>query len=138
MGTNFFGLLWKPESPLFGMMKRRKTNTEIRQWYLERVSHIRELNQQWMSAGLAARERAQEAWHLRHTARLDARAMMDPTEAELLRARDLAVYGHPDGPTFEYLVKRGREAGLVEEAMYEAIIEGSYRTNPDMNRGFGF
>jgi hypothetical protein len=103
------------------MMRSRKTNAEIRQWYLERISHIRELNQQWMAAGLAARERAQEAWHFRHTARLEARAMMDPTEAELLRARDLAVYGYPDGPTFEYLVERGREimTQLLEQALTE-------------------
>jgi hypothetical protein len=46
---------------------------------------------------------------MRHTARLEARAMMaDPTEVELLRARDMALYGNADGPTFAFLVEQGR------------------------------
>jgi type I restriction enzyme M protein len=64
-----------------------------------------ELNQQWLAAGLSIRERAERALHMRHTARLEARAMMaDLTEVELLRARDMALYGNADGPTFAFLV----------------------------------
>jgi hypothetical protein len=63
--------------------------------------------------------------------------MADPTDVELLRARDMAVYGNPDGPTFEFLIEQGRQAGLEEHAIYEAIIDGAYRTNVDINRRFG-
>ena len=49
----------------------------------------------------------------------------------------MALYGSPDGPTFAFLVEQGRHAGLTEEALYEAIIEGAYRTNVGFNRRFG-
>jgi len=107
-----------------------KTNAEVRQWYLTQVARIPELNEQWIQQGLSAQARAEAAWRIRHDARLVARAMMaDPVEVELLRARDLAKYGHPDGPAFEFLVEQCRKAGLEGEAVYEAIIDGSYRTN---------
>src|SRR4029453_4773508 len=81
------------------MVDYRRTNAEIRQWYLEQVSSIPELNQQWLAAGLSARERAERAWRMGHTARLQARAMMaDPTEGEVLPARDRPRYGNADGP----------------------------------------
>jgi len=120
------------------MVDCRRTNAQIRQRYLEQVSAIPALNQQWLTEGLSARERAEKAWSIRYTARLEARAMMaDLREVELLRARDMAIYGNPDGPTFEFLVEQGRRAGLEEQAIYEAIIEGSYRTNVGINRSFG-
>jgi hypothetical protein len=115
-----------------------KTNAEVRRWYLEQVSHIPEFNEQWLEQGLSVRERAELAWRIRHEARLDARAMMaDPTEVELLRERDMAEYGNPDGPTFEFLVTQLQEAGLEGNAVYEAIVEGSYRTNTGVNRKLG-
>jgi hypothetical protein len=119
------------------MVDRKRTNTEIRQWYLEQVSPIPALNRQWLAADLSVRERAEKVWRIRHTARFEARAMMaDPTEVELLRERDTALYGHPDGPTFEFLVEQGRRSGLEEQVIYEAIIEGAHRTNVGMNRKF--
>ena len=75
---------------------------------------------------------------MRHAARLAARAMMtDPRAVELLRMRDLAIYGNPDGPTFEFLVEQGIKTGLEEHAIYEAIIEAVYRTDMGLNRRFG-
>ena len=115
-----------------------KTNAEVRRWYLEEVARIPELNKRWLEQGLSLRERAAAAWRVRHEARLKARAMMaDPAEVELLRERDLAEYGDPDGPTFEFLVKQLQEAGLEGDAVYEAMIEGSYRTNTGINRKLG-
>jgi PII-like signaling protein len=63
--------------------------------------------------------------------------MANQEEVELLRQRDAAEYGNPNGPTFEFLVERLKEAGLAGEAAYEAIIEGSYRTNWAINRKLG-
>jgi len=112
-----------------------KTNAEIRRWYLGQVAHIAELNEEWLEQGLSPHERAEAAWSIRHAARLEARAMMaDPIEVELLRERDRAEYGDPDGPTFDFLVQQLREAGLQGDAVYNAIIEGSYRTNVGVSR----
>lgn len=112
-----------------------KTNAEIRRWYLEQVANIPELNKQWLEQGLPLRERAESAWHIRHEARLKARTMMaDPAEVQLLQERDMAEYGNPGGPTFEFLVNQLRENGFEGDAVYNAIIEGSYRTNARVNR----
>ena len=121
-------------------MERRKTktNAEIRRWYLERVATITELNNEWIRQGLSARERAEAAWRIRHEARLETRSMMaDAVEVELLRERDMTKYGNPDGPTFEFLVERLRDAGLEGEAAYEVIIDESYRTNVELNNKLG-
>lgn len=63
--------------------------------------------------------------------------MADPSGVELLRARDTAEYGNPDGPTFEFLIERGRKAGLDTGAVYESLIDGSYRTDAGTNRKLG-
>jgi hypothetical protein len=118
--------------------KEPKTNAEIRQWYLQQVRAIPALNQEWIKQGLTARERAERAWRVRHEARMKARSIMaDHAEVELLRERDILKYGNADGPTFEFLVERLREAGLEEEAIYETIIDNSYRTDAELNRKLG-
>jgi len=120
-------------------IKRPRTNTEIRQWYLERVATIPALDQEWIKQGLSVRERAEAAWRIRHEARLQARSMMaDSAEVELLRARDMAKYGSTDGPAFDFLVERLREAGLEENKVYEAIIDHSYKTDAELNKRLGF
>ena len=117
---------------------KAKTNAEVRRWYLEQVTRILELNRQWIAQGLSVRARAEAAWHIRHETRLEVRVVMaNPEEVELLRERDIAEYGNPDGPTFEFLVEKLKDAGLEEDAIYEAIIDGSYRTNEGVNRRLG-
>ncbi|MEP7343023.1 MAG: hypothetical protein ABI977_35170 [Acidobacteriota bacterium] len=113
------------------------TNKEIRQWYLNRIAAIAELNETWIQQGHSAYDRARAAWRIRHENRLAARAMMlDSAETELLRVRDMAKYSNPDGPTFEQLIKQARNAGLEGDDAYEAIIVGSYRTNEGINKKF--
>ena len=115
-----------------------KTNAEIRRWYLEQIAQVPELNEQWLAQGLPAKERAKKAWQIRHDARLEARAMMAGSEeVEDLRQRDLAEYGNPDGPTFDFLVDEWREAGLNGDAVYIAIIEGARRTNRGTDKKLG-
>lgn len=63
--------------------------------------------------------------------------MADPTEVELLRQRDLTVYGNLDGPTFEFLVERLGGAGLEGDSVYEAIVEGAYRTDAGADESLG-
>ena len=63
--------------------------------------------------------------------------MADHAEVELLRARDMAEYGNPNGPTFEFLEQQVRKAGLEGNAVYEAIIVGSYKTDTGINKKLG-
>ena len=106
-------------------------------WYKDHVSRIEKLNVQWKSEGILIAVRAKMAWQIRHEARLIARDMMrDIREVEMLRARDLQLYGNFDGPTFEFLIKKAEELGLTGDNIYEWIIEGAQRTNPGINRGF--
>jgi hypothetical protein len=63
--------------------------------------------------------------------------MADPIEVELLQARDTAEYDNPDGPTFGFLFEQAKKAGLESDAVYEAIINGSYRTDAGTSRGLG-
>jgi hypothetical protein len=119
-------------------VRERKTNSEIRRWYLERIATIVELNQVWIRRGLSTRDRAERAWLVRYEARRGARAMMaDKRERELLRARDTIRYGSPDGPSFEFLVARLKQAGVDEDAAYEAIIDTSFRSDSEVNRLLG-
>jgi len=114
------------------------TNKEIREWYSEEVARIPKLNKEWIEQSISLRERAYSAWAIRHDARLKARSMMsDPKEVELLQKRDMAKYGNPDGPTFEFLVEENRKLGLIGDEIYEAIIDESIRTNIEVNRKFG-
>lgn len=63
--------------------------------------------------------------------------MADPEEVELLRKRDMIEYGNADGPTFDFLVEKLKNAGLEEAAVYETIIQGSYRTDPGVTGDLG-
>lgn len=63
--------------------------------------------------------------------------MADAVEVELLRERDMAKYGNPDGPTFEFLVERLQDAGLEGDVVYEVIIDESYRTDVELNKRLG-
>jgi hypothetical protein len=120
-------------------MNTPQTNTEIRQWYLDQLSNIPKLNEQWLKQGVLLKDRAFMAWQFRHDKRQEARAMMQNVfEAELLRRRDLAKYGTPDGPTFEFLIARLESEGLTGNVVFEAIIKGSYRTDAGIDKLLGF
>lgn len=113
------------------------TNAEVRDWYNAQVATIPAQNQTWLAEGLSAELRAQQAYTVRHDARIEARNMMsNKAEVEQLRARDQVKYGDPDGPSFDYLVKKNRDKGLEGDAVYEAIIESSARTDEQTNARF--
>jgi hypothetical protein len=114
------------------------SNAAVRHWYLKRVALIPFLNQLWLALGMTAKQRARAAYDYRHQARLQARAMMaDRVALKRLQARDTKKYGNPDGPTFEWLVKKHKAQGLKGDAIYEAIIRGASKTDPKTNRRFG-
>ena len=113
------------------------TNQEIRRWYNEQVERIEEFNIKWKTEGIVIADRARNAWEIRHNARLMARDMMlDKEEVAGLRARDLKLYGDPDGPTFEYLIREAEMLGLTGDNVFEWIISGAQRTNIEVNKRF--
>jgi len=113
------------------------TNREVREWYLNEVAGIPELNRQWEAEGASLPDRARRAWEIRHRARVAARAMMaDPAEAAALGKRDVTKYGNPDGPTFDQLLTEATGRGLSDEQAYLAILESSIRTDADTNRKY--
>lgn len=113
------------------------TNAQVRQWYKDEVSRIPSLNVSWLANGESAEQCARKAWGIRHSARLKAREMMDILEeVQLLRNRDFAKYGNPDGPTFEYLVDHWGRFGLQGDKIYEAIIEDARMTNAEVDQRF--
>jgi len=114
------------------------SNKEIRARYVCWVTGIGALNAHWKMDGLSAEERSKRAYQTRHVARMIARAMMESvTEVKALQARDQEKYGHPDGPTFEWLVQKAKDKGLSGDAVYEEIIASSQRTDPATNKAFG-
>lgn len=113
------------------------TNQQVRQWYREQVSEIPLLNQAWIIEAVGVEQRARRAWQIRHNARLGARDLMeDPQEVELLRSRDLKLYGNPDGPSFDDLVKKARDLGFRGDKIYDAIISDSYTTNAEVDKQY--
>ena len=120
-------------------MKKPQSNKEIRQWYKDELTKIPGLNEQWISENVSLEKRAERAYEFRRAKRLEARAMMaNPAEVEFLRQLDIANYGTPDGPIYEFLIKRLEGEGVTGNAVYEAIIKGSYRSNAGIDKLLGF
>lgn len=114
------------------------TDRQVRQFYLERVATVGGRDQQLRTEGQSAEARARAAYQARHDARMTARAMMQDQEAvKGLEARDRVKYSNPDGPTFEYLVERGREKGREGDALFEGIVESAQRTDEATDRSLG-
>ena len=112
-----------------------KTNCEIRVWYNYQVVAIGALNDKWLSDGIDLKTRAEKAYELRHNARVNARFMMqNPIEVKGLQARDLVKYGNPNGPTFDYLIKKNTDKGSSLEKAYQSIINSSSRVSTVYNK----
>jgi len=128
-------VIWIPSPPapknLTGIPK---TNCEIRLWYNFQIVAVGVLNEKWKQDGIDLATRAKKAYELRHEARVNARFMMqNKEEVQALQARDQEKYGNPDGPTFEYLLKKNTDKGLTLEKAYQSIIDSSSRTDTRYN-----
>jgi hypothetical protein len=111
-----------------------QSDCDIRRWYNYQVVAIPVINKRWFEKGQSLEERARRAYTLRHNARINARYMMaDTSEVAVLRLRDQAKYGNPDGPTFEYLVNKGKTKGQKVEDIYRGMISSSSRTDNRFN-----
>ncbi len=112
-----------------------RDNETIRTWYEETVAQIPVLEQAWREAGIDVAQRARCAFAIRHLARIRAReAMPDQSQVQKLQERDQRKYGHPDGPTFCWLVVKNCREGKSGDAVFAAIIESAARTNPAFHK----
>lgn len=111
---------------------------EVRAVYVCRVRGIAGADVAWRAEGLDAESRARRAFAIRHGARLTGRAMMSSrAEVAALEARDRLTYGDRDGPSWAWLVERGRAKGLAGDALYDSIRQGAAETNDTMDAHFG-
>lgn len=111
-----------------------KTDCEIRLWYNFQIVAIGVINEKWEKDEIDLKTRAHKAYEMRHEARVNARYMMqDQIAVQRLQARDMEKYGNPDGPTFDYLVKKNTDKGLSVSAAYQSIIDSSSRTDTRYN-----
>ncbi len=114
------------------------TNREVREWYLDEVAKIAEMDASWKAGGDSLEERALKAWHARHDLRMRAWDMMEnPVEADALRARDQLKYGRSDGPTFQDLKEKLLAGGRSVEEALTMILEGARSTSPLFNQLLG-
>ncbi|MFC1609716.1 hypothetical protein ACFL6C_02045 [Myxococcota bacterium] len=114
------------------------SNAEIRQYYLDINAEIGPFDQHWIRSGLSPEARARAAYSVRHNARIMARAMMaSRQEVELLRQRDQAKYGNPDGPTFQQLIEKFLGRGSTHDEACIKIVGSAQRTNKKVNDKFG-
>lgn len=110
------------------------TSCEIRKWYNYQVVAISIINKRWIEQGISLRDRAKQAYTLRHNARINARFMMkDKATVKKFEVRDYQKYGNRNGPTFSYLVDKLKAKGIVGEEGYREIIKSSSRTSPNYN-----
>ncbi len=127
--------IWIPAlPPETNLIAIPKTNCEIRLWYNFQIVAIGVINEKWEKDGIELETRAHKAYEMRHQARINARFMMqNKEEVKALQDRDIKKYGNPDGPTFEYLLKRNTDKGLTLEEAYEAIIASASNTDKRYN-----
>jgi len=127
--------IWIPNLPTStNLTGVPKTNCEIRLWYNYQVVAVGVINKKWEEDGIDLKTRAEKAYELRHQARVNARFMMqNKAQVRALQARDMKEYGNPDGPTFDYLLKKNTDNGLSLEAAYQSIIDSSSRTDKGYN-----
>jgi len=127
--------IWIPSPPSSdNLTSIPKTDCDIRLWYNYQIVAVGVINEKWKQDGIDLETRAKKAYELRHEARVNARFMMQNKEAvKALQARDLDKYGNPDGPTFDYLLKKNTDKGLSLEEAYQSIIDSSSRTDTRYN-----
>ena len=115
---------------LAGNLKTRNVtpnnNKEVRRWYFDRSSRLAEEN-----AGLPLRERAIHASLKRNELKQQARDMM----IDRVKAAELDITD-PILPV-EHYIQKYEAKGLVGDDLWQALLEGSARTRPSVNKVYG-
>lgn len=89
------------------------TNGQVRAWCNRQIESIAARDSVLAEEEDSLEVRARLAFEARRQARIAARSRMQlKEEVKLLEAPDRAVYGRPEGPSFEDLVERHHADGL--------------------------
>ena len=107
-----------------GVVKYQKlSNVDARRWYLEQEAKIPDL----IDTNLPMEEQAKMAFKLRNQYRTQAREMMEDRQlAELL-------YKTEPNITWEQIVQKQIDKGLVGDEIFKGIIESSQRSRESVN-----
>lgn len=133
-GLTYWMLSTKVLAPTTIQIETPSDNCTIRTWYNFQVIAIPQLNDYWITRKIPLKQRAYKAYLLRHKARIHARHMMpNKEEVASLQERDLAKYGDPNGPTFEFLLEKNQAKGMTLDQAYESIIQTASQTNKAYN-----
>lgn len=117
------GIKMEPETP----QKHSLSNVEARKWYLEQEKKIPDM----IDKNSSLEEQAKQAFNLRNKFRTEARELMaDRTTAEQLYRAD-------PNRTWEQIVQRQKDKGLVGDDVYREIIESSQRSRKSVNKSLG-
>lgn len=92
---------------------------QLRLAYVEEVSNLQSSIDMLHTCGANVEAIARYAHHARNTLKLKYRALTPPEQLALIDTRNLERYGDTLGPTFDYLLNRGRS--------HEQIIESATR-----------
>ena len=117
-------------------------NFHIRVWYILNAAQIREidfsLQGEMPGEKRSPRDRALRAWSHRKWSRAAARsAMQNDYERFLLEQSDSAIYGNPDGPSFDHVTQKAVDLGRTGDDIWEEVISDAWTTNADHNKSIG-
>ena len=103
------------------------SNLDARKWYLRQETTIPGR----IDKNLSLEDQAKQAFEWRNRIRTRARElMMDRKTAEGLNITD-------PNQTWEQMVQKKMDRGLSGDAIYQAILESSTHSRPEVNRAFG-
>lgn len=103
-------------------------NTEVRQWYVDKVSRIAD----GIDKSLPMEEQAKQAFEARNRLRTEAREMMADK-----KTKDKLDAEHPN-TTFEELVQsKMKRKGMTREEAIQDVYRTATKTNEDVNRELG-
>ena len=105
------------------VMHQKLSNVEARRWYLEQETKIPDI----IDKNLPMEEQAKKAFELRNQYRTQAREMMEDRQlAELLHKTEPNV-------TWEQIVQKQIDKGLVGDEIFKGIIESSQHSRKSVN-----
>jgi len=77
--------------------------------------------------------KAMKAFSIRNAAKDFARALSGPENKAAAEAASTANHGNVNGPSFEELFKKYKDAGNTDDQAYQEIINSAKRPNPEVN-----
>ena len=103
-------------------------NRDVRKWYIDAVSRIKDN----IEPSLTPRERAFEAYKRRIDIRYEARERM--ADFETRDGLDIKQPNHNPDEFEKYVLGKMKEKGLTREETYLYLVDSATRTNSNVNK----